>query len=219
MVVWDCTVDVVANGIVQLFFHLVTGWPAYLLAGATGGVSRGMTNHFIPTKPFSKALWPNKWPKKVWGSDFGIVAVLGLLGWWASKTSSMAVFALYGAPYMVVNAWLVLITWLQHTETDVPHLDDANWSYMRGAFLTIDGNYPPLIDWLHYRIGTTHVCHHIDCTIPHYHAREVTEAIAKNFPKIYLKDPTPWHKALWRVATKCVAVQRAPGGRYTFVEP
>jgi len=26
-------------------------------------------------------------------------------------------------------------------------------------------------------IGTTHAAHHIDCTIPHYHAQETTEAV------------------------------------------
>ena len=31
------------------------------------------------------------------------------------------VVALYVGPYMVTNAWLVLYTWLQHTDVDVPH--------------------------------------------------------------------------------------------------
>ena len=37
-------------------------------------------------------------------------------------------------------------------------------------------------DWLHHRIGTTHVAHHIDCTIPHYHAREATDAMEEALP-------------------------------------
>ena len=91
--------------------------------------------------------------------------------------------------------------------------------YMRGAFLTIDRPYPPLIDWLHHRIGTTHVAHHIDCTIPHYHAREATDAIAKAFPKAYLFEPTPVHRALWRVCCNCIAVRRRSptDGRLVFV--
>eukprot|EP00964_Phaeocystis_antarctica_P095512 scaffold61941_cov57-Phaeocystis_antarctica.AAC.1 len=52
--------------------------------------------------------------------------------------------------------------------------------HRRGAFLTIDRPYPPLIDWLHHRIGTTHVAHHIDCTIPHYRAQEVTLTLNLN---------------------------------------
>ena len=35
-------------GFLQLVAHLLVGWPAYLLFGATGGPSRGITNHFVP---------------------------------------------------------------------------------------------------------------------------------------------------------------------------
>jgi hypothetical protein len=33
-------------GAIQLFFHLIFGWPAYLLTGATGGSSRGRATSF-----------------------------------------------------------------------------------------------------------------------------------------------------------------------------
>jgi omega-6 fatty acid desaturase (delta-12 desaturase) len=145
--------------------------------------------------------------------------MLGLLGLWASQAGFWTVMALYGGPYLVVNMWLIVYTWLQHTDVDVPHLHADGFSYMRGAFLTIDRPYPKLIDWLHHRIGTTHVAHHIDCTIPHYHAREATGAIAAAFPEAYLFEPSPVHVALWRVATSCIALKRrSPGdSRYVFV--
>jgi fatty acid desaturase len=206
--------------VIRLFSHLVIGWPAYLLIGATGGPKYGTSNHFWPFAPFSKSLWPNKWPRKVGWSSLGIGAVVAALGAWASKAGSLAVFALYGAPLMVTNMWLVLYTWLQHTDVDVPHLTANEFSFMRGAFLTIDRPYGRVLDWLHHRIGSTHVAHHIDCTIPHYHAAEATEAIAKAFPKAYLYDPTPIHKAAWRVAADCVAVQKQPEeGKYVWVRP
>ena len=92
------------------------------------------------------------------------------------------------------------------------------FSYMRGAFLTVDRPYGPIFDWFHHKIGSTHVAHHIDCTIPHYRAREATEAIKKAFPKAYLYDPTPVHVAMWRVACNCIAVKLRPEtGRYTWV--
>ena len=205
-------------GALQLVLHLVIGWPAYLLWGATGGPKYGTSNHFVPTAPFSTALWPGSWPKRVWLSDVGVLGTLGALGALAAKFGAAQVAALYALPLCVVNMWLVGYTWLQHTDTDVPHLTDEAFSYMRGAFLTIDRPYGRVFDWFHHRIGSTHVCHHIDCTIPHYHAKEVTEAIAKAFPKAYLYDPTPVHKALWRVASNCIAVKLRPqDGRYTWV--
>ena len=65
------------------------------------------------------------------------------------------------------------------------------------------------------------MAHHVDHRIPHYNAVKATEALKKAFPEYYLYDPTPVHKALWRVACKCVAVKKsaALGGRYIWVDP
>merc|ERR1712087_56790 len=53
--------------VINLFIHLVVGWPAYLFAGATGGTKYGVTNHFWPVKPFSDGLFPTDLlKKKVW---------------------------------------------------------------------------------------------------------------------------------------------------------
>lgn len=177
--------------VVQLVTHLLVGWPAYILWGATGGPSRGVTNHFWPSAPFSEALWPGTWKQKVLKSDIGIIVTLAGLAFWASQTSLATVGALYVAPYLVTNAWLVLYTWLQHTDTDVPHYEGEDWNYVRGAFLTIDRPYGALLDFVHHRIGSTHVAHHVDSSIPHYHAVEATEALKKAFPHMYLYDPTP----------------------------
>ena len=134
--------------------------------GATGGPSRGVTSHFFPHPPFSTGeqktdLFPGKWKKKVWLSDVGIVAMVGVLAAWVSKAGAARVAALYGGPLMVVNAWLVLITWLQHTEVDVPHFEAENWSFIKGALHTIDRPYGKVLDFLHHRIGSTHVAHHV----------------------------------------------------------
>ena len=62
-------------GILQLFIHLILGWPAYLLAGSTGGLKYGTSNHFWPKKPFSNKLWTSDWAK-VWISDIGVLLTL-----------------------------------------------------------------------------------------------------------------------------------------------
>merc|ERR1719409_1269929 len=102
-----------ANGVMQLVFHLVFGWPAYLLFGATGGPKYGLSNHFLPTKPFSTALWPGQWKKRVWMSDIGVVAMGALLLGLAKAFGGWAVMALYVGPLIFTNCWLVGYTWLQ----------------------------------------------------------------------------------------------------------
>lgn len=154
---------------------------------------------------------------QVWASTLGVIAVLAILGWWAFAAGSIVpVIALYVGPYLVANFWLVLYTWLHHTDVHVPHFADDEWSWVQGAFMSVDRPYGPLLDFLHHRIGSTHVAHHMDARIPHYHARRATEALSRAFPDHYRYDPTPIYKALWRVVTRCNVVSKADIG-WTFV--
>eukprot|EP01127_Copromyxa_protea_P004892 TRINITY_DN14717_c0_g1_i1.p1 TRINITY_DN14717_c0_g1~~TRINITY_DN14717_c0_g1_i1.p1 ORF type:complete len:398 (-),score=78.13 TRINITY_DN14717_c0_g1_i1:52-1245(-) len=197
-----------AFGILNTIQHLLFGWPAYLLTGVSGGPNRGVTNHFIGFSTGEQELFPTHLKHKVWASDVGIVVVLFALYKWVQAEGLVVVLLSYGLPYLVVNAWLVGYTWLQHTDVDIPHYEGADWTWAKGALLTVDRPYPFIIDWLHHRIGSTHVAHHICHTIPHYRAVEATEAIKKAFPDHYLYDPTPIHTALWRIAKECVAVRK-----------
>ncbi len=207
-------------GLFQLLMHLLIGWPAYLLAGKIGGPKHGISNHFWPTTPFSKKLWPKIWAKKVWLSDWGICLTLIALIMWATNYGLAILTAFYIGPLLVVNAWLVIYTWLHHTDSDVPHFSEADFSHTRGAFLSIDRPYGKIIDFLHHRIGSTHVLHHLAPLIPHYHADKATISIKKAFPKVYLYNPTPIHQALWHIATNCIAVRREEnGGRYIWQQP
>ena len=207
------------HGAFTIVSRLAVGWPLYLLIGATGGAERGLTNHFWPSRPFSGALFPDRWKNKVRISSLGVLVMVGLLVWWAIATSPLLVLALYGGPYIVTNAWLVTYTWLQHTDEETPHYDD-DWSFIRGAFCSVDRPYGPIVDFLHHRIGTTHVAHHLDHKIPHYNARKATAAIKAAFPHLYRYNPTPIHKALWQVATECHVVgETEDGWQYTDEVP
>ncbi len=194
-------------GLIQLVLHLLFGWPAYLLTGSTGGPKYGNSNHFWPRAPFSKKLWTSSWAKKVWISDFGIAIVLTGLVLMIIKYGIIPFIAIYLGPLLVINCWLVIYTWLHHTDTDVPHLADSEFSFLRGAFLSVDRPYGKLFNFLHHRIGSTHVIHHIAPQIPHYHAKEATIALKKAFPKAYLFNSVPIHKALWNIAVNCIAVE------------
>jgi len=188
------------------------GFVLYLLFGASGGPEYGLTNHFWPRVPFKTKLFPKKWHVKVVASGLGVIGVIGMLAYWAKCTSFWTVAAVYGGPYLVLNAWLGIVTLLHHTDTDVPHLEGEEWNYVRGAFLTIDRPYDKLawgfVDWVQHHIGSTHVLHHLNPRVPHYHAQEATEAIKKAFPDLYLYDPTPIPKAIWRIVSNCISVKK-----------
>jgi len=201
-------------GAIRMIMNPLLGWPAYLATGASGGPKYGVTNHFWPYWPFNhgeKDLFPGMYKSKVLQSDLGLIAFVGLLGYWASQVGFAPVLALYFGPLMITNSWLVIYTWLQHTDVDVPHWDDDSWNFSRGAFHTIDRPYGRVIDFIHHRIGSTHVAHHVNSSIPHYKAVKATEALKKQFPDLYLYDPTPLHRALFRVAKNCFGVVKTQG--------
>ncbi|KAL3941453.1 MAG: hypothetical protein SGBAC_004193 [Bacillariaceae sp.] len=205
-------------GVIQAFLHLVVGWPAYLLIGATGSPDRGVTNHYWPdplTEPNQpkKELFPGKWKEKVFKSDIGVASVAAAAIAWAACNGIPQMMALYGGPLIVVNAWLVLYTWLQHTDVDVPHFSDEDHDFVKGALHTIDRPYDKLdpfgaINFLHHNIGTTHVAHHFDSSIPHYNAQKATDAIKEAYPDLYFYDPTPIPEAVWRICKGCSSVEK-----------
>jgi len=147
------------------------------------------------------------WTKKVWVSDIGVATTLLGIFYLVFKCGLFPVIAMYIGPLLVVNCWLVVYTWLHHTDSDVPHLSNTEFSFMRGAFLSIDRPYGRVLNFLHHNIGSSHVVHHVCPTIPHYHAKKATVLIKTAFKKAYLFNPDPIHKALWNIACNCVAVK------------
>eukprot|EP00475_Leptophrys_vorax_P012136 TRINITY_DN1855_c0_g2_i1.p1 TRINITY_DN1855_c0_g2~~TRINITY_DN1855_c0_g2_i1.p1 ORF type:complete len:482 (+),score=75.87 TRINITY_DN1855_c0_g2_i1:23-1468(+) len=193
----------------QLAQMLLFGWPAYLFAGVTGPTSwskslkasydllLGKLSHFRADSPVFEALNTDDARRRcVYGSNLGLALVWIALGFSAYQTSVLDVVRFYFGPLMVVNFWLVLITFLQHTDITLPHYDNPkddqdlkSWTYVRGALATMDrGSYGYVIDHLHHHIASTHVLHHLFSRIPHYHAKEATEAIRKVLGKYYRYD-------------------------------
>jgi omega-6 fatty acid desaturase (delta-12 desaturase) len=208
-------------GTLSLFNHLVIGWPLYLFVGATGGEDYGRpTSHFWNGRRFnrgSRALFPRTFRVLMLRSNLGLLVVLTVLVALAAQFGVVRVLAVYGLPYVVVNAWLVIYTWLQHTDVAIPHFSSAEWHWAKGALQTVDRPYGPLINLLHHGIGSTHVCHHINSRIPHYNAWRGNALLRQRFPELVRYDPTPIHRALWRVACRCGAVRRrASDGAFVF---
>ena len=199
-------------GLFNLIIILMLGWLIYLFFGGTGGKKRGITNHFFaPNK-----LFPKKMILRVFASTLGVGIMLGCLVFWAKQTSFIEVLALYMGPYLVVNAWLVGYTWLHHTDIDIPYYEEGSWNWLKGALCSVDRNYPEWINALHFDIGSTHVVHHLFSYLPHYHAREATEAIKKVLGSEYRYDKRPVWKALWEAA-KLGAVEETEKGTWKYI--
>lgn len=207
-----------AFAVFQIFTHLVVGWPLYLMGlASTGRLAYdgteldGVADHFRPGSP----MFPPKVRGKIMLSTVTLFATLGFLFHVSMEVGFLPVALWYGFPYMVVNAWLVLYTWLQHTDPSVPQYGAAEWTWVKGALSTIDRPYG-IFDFFHHRIGSTHVAHHLFHEMPCYHAKEATAAI-KAFlgPKgLYNYDPTPWYVAMWRIASTCHYVDDIKGIQY-----
>lgn len=77
-----------------------------------------------------------------------------------------------------VNHWLVLITFLQHTDPILPHYRAPEFNFTRGALATLDrsllGDLGSIMGWIGahatHGISETHVLHHVSSKIPHYNA-------------------------------------------------
>jgi omega-6 fatty acid desaturase (delta-12 desaturase) len=98
--------------LVRLIAHQVFGLPLYLIMNASGQKHFGHVDHYNPgSKIFkSRDFWDIVW------SDIGIASVIGTMIYWANVRSWQEMVSMWMIPYMHVNAWLVLITFLQHTD-------------------------------------------------------------------------------------------------------
>jgi omega-6 fatty acid desaturase / acyl-lipid omega-6 desaturase (Delta-12 desaturase) len=77
-----------------------------------------------------------------------------------------------------VNHWLVLVTFLQHTDPLLPHYRSEEFTFPRGALATLDrnllGDLGSFMGWIGatvtHGVSETHVVHHVYSKIPHYNA-------------------------------------------------
>ena len=84
-------------------------------------------------------------------STLGCLSTLGLLIYYLRQK----IFFWYIGPYLIVNAWLIIYTWLHHTHVDVSSLWSDKFTFLKGALSTIDRKYPDIINHLHHNIGST----------------------------------------------------------------
>jgi len=186
--------------LVWIVIMLTIGWPGYLLWNAAGQRYNRRCNHFEPSSPIFRPFQRSDFL----ASDLGLAAMAVALGF-ACRSYGVANVALwYGAPYLWVNAWLVFITYLQHTDVRLPHYRADQWNFVNGALAAVDRDYGWYLNWALHHINDSHVMHHLFSTMPFYNAIEVTRKHnEKIFGKWWMRDNRSLAAMVWESWRAC----------------
>ncbi len=168
-------------------------YPIYLFRRSHNGEG----SHFLPSSPLFR---PSE-KSDVLTSSVLWVLMMGCLGCLTYQFGWLFLVKYYLVPYVVFVIWLDLVTFLHHTEPDIPWYRGDDWYFLKGALSTIDRNYG-LINAIHHDIGT-HVAHHIFLNIPHYHLKTATEAIKPVLGDYYRQSNEPIWKSFFRSYWAC----------------
>jgi len=190
--------------IAEILLVTAIGWYMYLSVNATGPPSKNgeVISHYNPYA----SIFPDA-AHKIYTSLMGL-ALFGALYVYLSVTFGWTIiFLLYVPCMMVTNFYLVTITYLQHSDLDVPHYTPNEWTFLRGALATKDRTLGWFLDHKTHKIVSTHVCHHLFSKIPFYNADEATAALIPALGEYYCADKeTNFLVALFRTTQTCRAV-------------
>lgn len=171
--------------IIRYGIALLFAYPLYLFKRSP---AREGASHF---NPYSALFKPSERLGVTISAVLWLVMV-GFLGFLTYQHGWLFLLKYYLAPYIVFVVWLDLVTYLHHTEPDVPWYRGDEWYFLKGALSTVDRDYG-LINPIHHDIGT-HVAHHIFLSMPHYHLQTATAAIKPILGEHYRKSEQP----IWR---------------------
>ncbi|MBD2099749.1 DUF3474 domain-containing protein [Leptolyngbya sp. FACHB-261] len=186
------------------FYLPLLAYPLYLFRRSPG--KQG--SHFLPNSPLFR---PSEKQDVLTSSVlWGLMIVC--LGWLTYEFGWLFLLKYYLAPYTVFVIWLDLVTFLHHTEPDIPWYRGKDWYFLKGALSTIDRDYG-WFNAIHHDIGT-HVAHHIFLNMPHYHLRTATAAIQPILGDYYRKSDEPIWRSFVRSYWACHFVPDQGSGVY-----
>lgn len=175
------------------FYLVLFVYPLYLFRRSPGKSG----SHFLPSSPLFRPS--EKWD--VITSTVMCTLMLGFLGGLTYLYGWGFTTKFYLMPYIGFVVWLDLVTFLHHSEPEIPWYRGKDWYFLKGALSTIDRDYG-FINPIHHNIGT-HVAHHIFSTIPHYHLLKATEAIKPLLGAYYHESKEAIWKSFWRSLWAC----------------
>ncbi len=175
------------------YYANLLAYPVYLFMRSPG--RKG--SHFNPQSPLFK---PSE-RQNVRTSTTWWIAMVVLLAVATLTFGVMPVVKLYVVPYVIFVIWLDLVTFLHHSEADIPWYRGDDWYFLKGALSTIDRDYG-FINGIHHNIGT-HVAHHIFSNMPHYYLQDATAAIKPLLGSYYRKSNVPVWRAFFKSYKDC----------------
>lgn len=153
----------------ELYFLGPWAYPVYLLKGYGNAMKNG--SHFsVKSELFTKE------ERALVGTSLtcwsAMVSFLALCGY---QFGIVNLVIYYAIPNLIFCSWLVIVTFLHHTEPGTRWYNTKTWNYVRGNLESVDRVYG-LLEHFHHDIGT-HVVHHLFPAIPHYHLIEANRAV------------------------------------------
>ncbi|KAF8324722.1 fatty acid conjugase [Cantharellus anzutake] len=181
------------------------GWQLYLTYNTLGSpMYPPGTNHWSP----SSALFKKSDRVPILFTNTLLFTWISILGLWTYNTSISTFVKYYFIPYLFTNHWIVMFTFLHHTDPTMPHFRKDTWTFLRGAVTTVDR---PLLGWMGrfflHNISHDHVAHHFFSGIPFWNGPELSEHVRKAMGSDYNGDSTNTFRALYRSFTQCEFVE------------
>lgn len=180
-------------------------FPAYLLFNVSGQKNYPKwTNHFDP----NSVLFTKRQRNAVIMSNIGIAAMVWGVLESSRRWGGAEVLKFYGIPWLLVSHWFIMITYLHHTDIELPHYRNSQWNFQRGAAATVDRDF---LGWqgrffLH-DVAHFHVIHHFFPMMPFYHGPEATKYLKEFIGDHYRFSNKNVFKALWDTYNECQFVE------------
>ncbi|KAK2153625.1 hypothetical protein LSH36_291g06006 [Paralvinella palmiformis] len=132
------------------------------------------------------------------------MACIALMGFFVcafyASYGFLALLNYYLVPLFIFCSYIVIITFLHHTEMNIPWYPSKSWDFVRGQLSTIDRHYG-IVHGLIHNIGT-HQMHHMFIKIPHYHLEEATIHFRAAFPDLVRACDEPIMSSFLRMFKK-----------------
>jgi len=186
------------------YYVFLLAYPVYLFMRSPN--KQG--SHFLPNSSLFKPS--EKWD--VITSTVLCTCMVVLLSFLTYNWGWMWFLKYYAVPYTIFIVWLDLVTFLHHTEPQLPWYRGKDWTFLKGAISSIDRDYG-FINHIHHDIGT-HVVHHLFLNIPHYNLLQATEAIRPIMGEYFHKSEESIWKSAWRSCISCHFVPNTGGKVY-----